>query len=176
MLREVRLPYFDRDLLEFMYAIPRDQIVRRGQRRSLMKRALVGIVPDELLKRRRKTFTPQEPNEQGPREESSAKWPSAVEMGQQMVSSSVQFIDSYRFLDALQKARRGEEVSIDTLMSTLTLEFWLRHLMIRGVLTTSMSTKRRNASHHSEPSEEPLLAPLRTKDPQARVRQKSSAS
>ena len=28
-------------LLEFMFAIPREQIVRVGQRRSLMKRALV---------------------------------------------------------------------------------------------------------------------------------------
>ena len=60
LLREIRFPYFDRDFLEFMYAIPREQIVRVGQRRSLMKRALVGIVPDELLNRRRKTFVPPE--------------------------------------------------------------------------------------------------------------------
>ena len=55
LLREVRFPYLDRDLLEFMYAIPREQIVRVGQRRSLMKRALVGIVPDELLNRKTKS-------------------------------------------------------------------------------------------------------------------------
>ena len=61
LLREIRYPYFDRDFLEFLYAIPREQIVRVGQRRSLMKRALVGIVPNELLNRRRKAFVPQEP-------------------------------------------------------------------------------------------------------------------
>ena len=33
---------------EFMYAIPREQLVRPGQRRSLMRRALAGVVPDEL--------------------------------------------------------------------------------------------------------------------------------
>ena len=43
---EKRYPYLDRALLEFMYAIPREQLVRPGQRRSLMRRALVGIVPD----------------------------------------------------------------------------------------------------------------------------------
>ena len=56
----MRYPYYDRDFLEFMYAIPREQIVRVGQRRSLMKRALVGIVPDEILNRKKKETVPQE--------------------------------------------------------------------------------------------------------------------
>ena len=42
---EKRYPYLDRGLLEFMFAIPREQLVRPTQRRSLMRRALVGIVP-----------------------------------------------------------------------------------------------------------------------------------
>ena len=61
----------DRDFLEFMYAIPREQIVRVGQRRSLMKRALVDIVPNELLNRRRKAFIPPKTNK-----DNSAGWPS----------------------------------------------------------------------------------------------------
>jgi asparagine synthase len=51
---EKRYPYLDRDLLEFVYAIPREQLVRPGQRRSLMRRALIGIVPDVILQRKRK--------------------------------------------------------------------------------------------------------------------------
>ena len=39
MLREVRFPYLDLDFLEFMYAVPREQIVGVGKRRFLMKRA-----------------------------------------------------------------------------------------------------------------------------------------
>src|SRR5207302_695875 len=31
LYREVRLPYVDRDLLEFVYAIPREKIVRVGE-------------------------------------------------------------------------------------------------------------------------------------------------
>src|SRR5262249_14853412 len=40
-LYEKRYPYLDRGLLEFMYSVPRQQLVRPGQRRSLMRRALV---------------------------------------------------------------------------------------------------------------------------------------
>jgi len=139
--REVRFPYLDRDLLEFLYAIPREQIVRVGQRRSLMKRALVGIVPDELLHRRRKAFVPPDL-----RKESSTEWPSLVEVGRCIVGSSVKLIDPDRFLEALQKARGNEEVPIDMFRSTLTLESWLRHLTVQGVLTNSISTNRQGYS------------------------------
>lgn len=51
---EYRYPYLDRDLVEFLYRIPREQLVRPGRRRSLMRRALQGIVPAEILERPRK--------------------------------------------------------------------------------------------------------------------------
>jgi asparagine synthase (glutamine-hydrolysing) len=136
-VRDVRFPYFDRTLLEFMYAIPREQIVRTGQRRSLMKRALIGIVPNELLNRHRKAFVPPEPSRN-----SSMEWPGVDEVGQRLVSSSVGIVDGNRFLEALQKARRNEEVSIGSLKRTLKLESWLRHLTIQGVLTNAMATER----------------------------------
>jgi asparagine synthase (glutamine-hydrolysing) len=136
-LREVRFPYLDRDLMEFMYAIPREQLVRVGQRRSLMKRALSGIVPNELLTRRQKAVVPQEP-----RKHVSTEWPNPVEIDQHMVSSSIGIIDRNRFLEALQKARLNEKVPVRMLERTLTLESWLRHLTIQGVLRNSMPTKR----------------------------------
>jgi asparagine synthase (glutamine-hydrolysing) len=54
--REYRYPYLDRDLVEFLFRVPREQLVRPGRRRSLMRRALKGIVPVEILERRRKAF------------------------------------------------------------------------------------------------------------------------
>jgi len=57
-LRDLRYPYVDRDFLEFMYALPRTQLVRVSQRRSLMKRALAGIVPNEILNRVKRPFVP----------------------------------------------------------------------------------------------------------------------
>lgn len=52
--REYRYPYLDRDLVDFLFRIPREQMVRPGRRRSLMRRALRDIVPVEVLERRRK--------------------------------------------------------------------------------------------------------------------------
>jgi hypothetical protein len=53
---EYRFPYLDRNLVEFLFSIPRRQIVEPGRRRSLMRRALKNIVPREILERRRKAY------------------------------------------------------------------------------------------------------------------------
>jgi asparagine synthase (glutamine-hydrolysing) len=53
---EYRYPYLDRDLVSYLFSIPREQLLRPGRRRSLMRRALAGIVPPEILERRRKAF------------------------------------------------------------------------------------------------------------------------
>jgi hypothetical protein len=44
----------------------------------------------------------------------------------------------------LQKARRNEEMSIDSVKRTLFIESWLRHLTSQGVLNNSMTTKRQD--------------------------------
>jgi asparagine synthase (glutamine-hydrolysing) len=127
--REKRYPYLDRGLLEFAYAIPREQLVRPGQRRSLMRRALIGIVPNELLNRKRKAFVTR-----GPRVGIAAEWPHLLELGQHMLLSSLGIADSTRFVEALQKIRQGADVPMVTLMRTLGIELWLRNLAARHVL------------------------------------------
>lgn len=54
--REYRYPYLDRDLVEFLFRVPAEQLLQPGRRRLLMRRALQGIVPDEIIERRRKAF------------------------------------------------------------------------------------------------------------------------
>ena len=49
LIRDARYPYLDRDFLSLVCTIPREQVVAVGQHRFLMRRALVRIVPDELL-------------------------------------------------------------------------------------------------------------------------------
>lgn len=58
---EKRYPFLDRDLLEFMFAIPREQLVRPGRRRSLMRRSLESFVPSEILERKRKAYVSRGP-------------------------------------------------------------------------------------------------------------------
>jgi asparagine synthase (glutamine-hydrolysing) len=120
---EKRYPYLDRDLLEFIFAIPREQLVRPGQRRSLMRRAFVGIVPDELLNRKRKAFVAR-----APVTSLSNGWATSTEMSQQMVGTLLGIVDRSRLFDSLQKARDGQTVPIVLLMRTLGLETWLRNL------------------------------------------------
>ena len=53
---EYRYPLLDRDLVGFLFSIPREQLFRPGRKRSLMRRALVSIVPPVVLERRRKAY------------------------------------------------------------------------------------------------------------------------
>jgi len=131
---EKRYPYLDRGLLEFMFAIPREQLVRPTRRRSLMRRALVGIVPDEILNKKRKAFVAR-----APLVAISNDWPHLVETTQNMVSSSLGIVDSQRLLAALQKGLRGEEVPTVTLTRTLCIEGWLRDLRKLGIVNLNMT-------------------------------------
>ncbi len=136
--REYRYPYLDRGLLEFLYAIPREQLVRPGQRRSLMRRALIGIVPDELLNRKRKAFVTR-----GPRMGIDAELPYLLELGQHLLTTSLGITDSTRFVEALHQIRQGAEVPMVTLMRTLGIELWLRSLTAKHVF------------HHAAPQAQP---------------------
>jgi asparagine synthase (glutamine-hydrolysing) len=126
---EKRYPYLDRDLLEFMFAIPREQLVRPTQRRSLMRRALVGIVPDEILNRKTKAFVARSPMVAILKDRAYF-----VEMTQNMLSSALGIVDSDRLLEVLQKVGRGEEVPMVTLRRTLFLEGWLKDLRALGII------------------------------------------
>ena len=120
---EKRYPYLDRDLLEFLYAVPREQLLRPGQRRSLMRRALRGIVPDEILNRKRKASAAR-----APLVAISTEWASVVRVSERMMGHALGIVDAKRFSEALRKARYGGEVPIGALIRTLDLEFWLRDL------------------------------------------------
>jgi asparagine synthase (glutamine-hydrolysing) len=128
-LHEKRYPYLDRGLLEFLCAIPAEQLVRPGQRRSLMRRALTGIVPDELLHRKRKAFVSR-----SPRMAIEAAWQNLLRDGQHMLTNSLGITDSKKFVEALQNTQQGAEVLIIPLMRTLGIELWLRSLATRHVV------------------------------------------
>lgn len=115
-------PYLDRDLLEFIYAIPREQVVRPGQRRSLMRRALSGIVPKEILSRRRKGYVAR-----SPLVAISNEWHGLKEMCGQLLSASLGIVDSEAYVHALEQARVGYEIPIVIAKRTQCMELWLRN-------------------------------------------------
>jgi len=157
---EIRYPYLDRDLLEFACAIPREQLVGVGKRRFLMKRALAGIVPVEVLNRKRRAVPADET-----KKDSLRCWPGLSELGDQLICSLLEIVDANQFWEALRKACHLEEVPTESFKRTLFLESWLRHLATLGVLTMpSVPTRRLEYSSHE------------TKDIPATARPDSSAS
>jgi asparagine synthase (glutamine-hydrolysing) len=133
LLCDIRYPYLDRDLLEFAFAIPQEQLVGVGKRRFLMKRALVGIVPDELLNRKLRRV-------EEPISDKATEWPTLAEVGHDLICSSIGFVDAKQFLKALERARHNGEID-HGLKRALLLESWLRYLTTHQVLSTPMSRK-----------------------------------
>jgi len=133
---EKRYPYLDRDLLEFMFAVPREQLLRPTHRRSLMRRALTGIVPDEILNRKTKAFVARAPMVAVTRD-----WPKLAEMSQNMACEALGIVDSVRFTEFLHKAKRGEEAPMFALRRTMLIEGWVKHLRASEII--SLGTKTR---------------------------------
>jgi asparagine synthase (glutamine-hydrolysing) len=122
-LYEIRYPYLDRDILEFLFAIPREQLIQPRQRRLLMRRALSGIVPDQILNRRRKAYVSR-----GPIAAIAAEWTTLLGIIQSLESSAAGFVDEKKLLEALHVAKQGNQIPIVPLLRTFTLETWLRNL------------------------------------------------
>jgi asparagine synthase (glutamine-hydrolysing) len=55
---EVRVPLLDQALVEFTAGIPSSSKVARGSGKRLMKTSLRGLVPEPILRRRKRGFTP----------------------------------------------------------------------------------------------------------------------
>ncbi len=59
--REVRLPFLDHRLVEFLFAIPVDQIIRQTTTKFILRNATVGVLPEEIRLRKDKLgFAPPE--------------------------------------------------------------------------------------------------------------------
>lgn len=132
---EERYPFLDRDLLEFVLSVPRDQLLRPGQRRSLMRRALTGIAPEEVLNRKRKAFVTRSPIK------GIGMDPSGLaDLQRHMVCRLFNFVDSERFCDALADAIHGKQIHVVSAMRTLALEYWLRNLGNHGAVIPPTSS------------------------------------
>jgi asparagine synthase (glutamine-hydrolysing) len=135
--REYRYPYLDRDLVEFLLRVPRDQMVRPGRRRSLMRRALAGTVPQSILERRRKAYISRSPMI-AVRDQASL----IHEFAKALDSPELQWIDRDVFAVYLDKAR-NQDISTWHLpvLRTALLGFWVR----------ALSSNRREPAHELSP-------------------------
>lgn len=142
---EKRYPCLDRTLLEFLYAIPREQLLRPGERRSLMRRSLVGTVPDDLLNRKRKAFAARSPTATV-----SAQWASLIGRNDQMMSCALGIVDARAFSEELKRAHRGQDVHIVAMMRMLVVESWLRGVQSHGILKLGLASTGQGIPRHGK--------------------------
>jgi len=129
-LEEKTHPYLDRDFIEFATAVPYSQMIRPGQRRSLMRRALVNYLPEEVLKRRTKAATGRFVTVLTERH-----WPEIQCMSNQPLSACLGYVDRTGFRKAVLDAKTGNPTSLVNLTRVLLLEYWLRDLSRRGLIS-----------------------------------------
>jgi asparagine synthase (glutamine-hydrolysing) len=98
------LPYYDRDLVQFLFAIPGEQVLRPHHRRSLMRRALAGIVPRIVLSRRTKWL--------GRRQPALDILDNAGALNAWLVETPIsnRYVDPRRVEHDLDKLRQGKEI------------------------------------------------------------------
>lgn len=53
---EARVPFLDKDMVDFTFSIPGDLKVKNGDRKYLMKKAVEGLIPDDLIYRKKMGF------------------------------------------------------------------------------------------------------------------------
>lgn len=134
---EKRYPFLDRNLLEFLYSVPQEQILRPHHRRSLMRRALAEIVPDEILNRKQKAFVSKTPLAA-----ITSQWASLSEISRDMVSESLGIIDGDAFRATLQRVRHGQEAAVLPLIRSILIEMWLKTLADSDLFDLSGSSAR----------------------------------
>lgn len=118
---EYRYPFLDKDLVNFLMAIPRAQLLRPNRRRSLMRRALVGIVPTEILERNAKAFQLQGVL-RGLREAST----SLESLFRRSHLAEAGCIQREAFQDALKQTCDGDSSQMRAVLRVIAMELWLQ--------------------------------------------------
>lgn len=135
---EKRYPYLDRDLVEFLTSIPLDQLLRPGERRRLMRRALVGMLPPEIENRRSKAVMVRCFSVSLERQ-----WEKVEGLFSRALTEHLGYVRSDRMLRALNEMRNGR-LSMHPLglLNALALELWLQDVDARGVIPIRLASDK----------------------------------
>lgn len=134
-LEEVRYPYLDQNLIEFVLSIPASQLLRPGERRSLMRRSLAGLVPEAILSRRTKQV-----GTRAPILVLDKHWDELRSIYDGSLTSSFGYVHDDRFVKVISDARLGLAVPLVRILWTISLEYWLRDLAGRELLYAVAAT------------------------------------
>jgi len=117
---ELRRPLLDHRLIEFAASLPTTQTFRAAQRKIIVRNAMRGYLPDDVLDRWGKIY-PTAIAERGLKEREQAKvWALMTNMR----AAELGFVDEQRLQQTYRDYLAGKENSL--FWHTLTLEDWLR--------------------------------------------------
>jgi asparagine synthase (glutamine-hydrolysing) len=117
---EYRYPMLDKDLVEYLFSIPPEQLVRPGRRRFMMRRALAGIVPSEILERKRKAFQLR-----APLNAIRAAQPKLARLISSSKIAEMGYIDVVSLRCALEATAGGNPEWLQAILRAIAYELWL---------------------------------------------------
>ncbi|HJT70939.1 MAG TPA: asparagine synthase-related protein [Terriglobales bacterium] len=130
VIEEKRYPFLDRTLVEFLLSLPSEQLARAGQDRSLMRRSLVGLLPDDIRLRRSKSGTGR-----CAAVTLQKHWAEVETLLCSPLVARLGYVDDVSFRDALLGMKTGREPDfVVQLLRALSLELWLGDAIARGVI------------------------------------------
>jgi asparagine synthase (glutamine-hydrolysing) len=122
---EARVPLLDHRLVELAFSLPGDELIRRGETKSVLRRALAHLLPPEVRHRRDKLgfVTPEGRFLRGALGELAAD----VFASQRLRERG--FVDATAAKRRLERHRRGELDAGFELWRALNLELWARRFL-----------------------------------------------
>jgi asparagine synthase (glutamine-hydrolysing) len=128
---ESRYPYLDQNLVEFLTTIPLNQLIRPGQRRVLMRRALRDILPPEIVSRKTKASAGRCYSVALERD-----WEKIDQLFVDPLTSAFGYVHRDKIHAALRDMKNGQvPPSFLRLLKTLSLEAWLRNAISREIIS-----------------------------------------
>jgi len=119
-------PFFDRDLISFLLAIPGDVVCANGVPKAILRSAMRGTLPDTIANRRWKAGNTQEFNDAADRALSDF----LPLLGPQMMAVQLEYVDARCLFAAVEKSRSSIHAdgckSTWQLLDLFGLELWLQ--------------------------------------------------
>jgi asparagine synthase (glutamine-hydrolysing) len=139
---EMRYPYLDQNLLQFLTSIPLDQLLRPGQRRSLMRRSMVHLLPAEVFGRKSKANF-----DHGFITSLNTHWDEVEYIFRAPLSARLGYVDGREIREALHAMKSGKcPTHVTRLLHAICLEVWLRDAEARGVISIGHPAMLRKGS------------------------------
>ncbi|PYQ67733.1 MAG: hypothetical protein DMF53_01265, partial [Acidobacteria bacterium] len=119
---EVRYPFLDRRLFEYIIAIPEEQVFQLGRHKNILRRSMTGILPESVRERKKKTrFVPF--LELALREKAREE---ILELLRAPISGGLEIFDGKGFRTAFTSFLSGKPVELGMLWYSIAVEIWLR--------------------------------------------------